>query len=258
MIQGRSLIYRFAAAAPFWIGVMAEVPSLSAGRLRHAAGRIVGHFAENGAPDDGRPPHDGLAPRVARPRAVLLGPGLAVLGGQGTDRHLASGRPSGLGRRVRALPVEAGDTLRAVRSAGWIVSGTHDDGIVRLVNHGTDHAAEGVTSVIAFSFAGERMPWLTYHMAWPMILFTGWVMGVFIDGLVKQWTISEKPGRMVLSILVLTVFILALLIQSAPYLVRHLPFQGTDLVQLQATGLLPGSAGVRNLIRRAAWLSYEG
>ena len=46
MIQGRSLIYRFAAAAPFWIGVMAEVPSLSAGRLRHAAGRIVGHFAD--------------------------------------------------------------------------------------------------------------------------------------------------------------------------------------------------------------------
>ena len=41
------------------------------------------------------------------------------------------------------LPVEAGDTLRAVRSAGWIVSGTRADGIVRIVNHGTDHAAEG-------------------------------------------------------------------------------------------------------------------
>jgi predicted membrane-bound mannosyltransferase/streptogramin lyase len=92
-----------------------------------------------------------------------------------------------------------------------------------------------ITSVVAFSFAGERMPWLTYHMAWPMILFTGWVMGVFIDTLVKQWTTSEKPGRMVLSILVLTVFILALFNTLRALFGANPPFQGTDLVQLQAT-----------------------
>ena len=41
------------------------------------------------------------------------------------------------------LPVEVADDLVAVAAPGWIVSGTHDDGIVRVVNHGTDHALEG-------------------------------------------------------------------------------------------------------------------
>jgi hypothetical protein len=52
LLQGRSLIYRFAAAAPFWVGAMAGVPSVTAGRLRRAATRIVGHFDDHGAPDD--------------------------------------------------------------------------------------------------------------------------------------------------------------------------------------------------------------
>jgi predicted membrane-bound mannosyltransferase/streptogramin lyase len=92
-----------------------------------------------------------------------------------------------------------------------------------------------ITSVVAFSVAGERMPWLTYHMAWPMILFTGWVVGVFIDTLVKQWRTSEKPERMVLSILVLTVFVLALFNTLHALYGANPPFQGTDLIQLQAT-----------------------
>jgi hypothetical protein len=41
------------------------------------------------------------------------------------------------------LPVEAGDDLRVVRAAGWLVSGTQADGIVRVVNHGTDHSVPG-------------------------------------------------------------------------------------------------------------------
>src|SRR5690606_6873191 len=32
-------------------------------------------------------------------------------------------------------------------------------------------------SFVAFTYAGERMPWLTYHIAWPMILITGWALG---------------------------------------------------------------------------------
>ena len=29
--------------------------------------------------------------------------------------------------------------------------------------------------------AGEKMPWLTYHLAWPLILFAGWGIGWLID-----------------------------------------------------------------------------
>jgi hypothetical protein len=41
------------------------------------------------------------------------------------------------------LPAERGDFVRALRAPGWAVSGTADDGIVRIANHGTDHAADG-------------------------------------------------------------------------------------------------------------------
>src|SRR5690606_18753345 len=55
LLQGRSLIYRFAAAAPFWVGALADVPSTDLGTLRRTAMGIVAHFDENGAPD-----HDDL------------------------------------------------------------------------------------------------------------------------------------------------------------------------------------------------------
>lgn len=41
------------------------------------------------------------------------------------------------------LPAEVTDTLEVVRAAGWVIAGTRTDGIVRIINHGTDHAPEG-------------------------------------------------------------------------------------------------------------------
>ena len=103
---------------------IAEVPSLSPGQLRHAASRVVGHFADHGVPDARRPAHHGLARRVARARPVLLRPRLAVLGGQGPARHRAAGRPPG----VDAPTPSRCPSRRATRSArsappGWIVVG---------------------------------------------------------------------------------------------------------------------------------------
>jgi hypothetical protein len=140
LMQGRSLIYRFAAAAPFWVGVLAEVPSLSAGALRHAANRVVGHFDSNQVPDA-----EGLLtlgwhgtwPALAQSYSGPGSPYWAVKGLVGIllpEDHPVWTAPA------EPLPVETGDTLRAVRAAGWIVSGTRADGIVRVVNHGTDHA----------------------------------------------------------------------------------------------------------------------
>jgi hypothetical protein len=44
---------------------------------------------------------------------------------------------------AEALPVQTADQLRVALSPGWIISGTRADGIVRIVNHGTDHAVPG-------------------------------------------------------------------------------------------------------------------
>jgi hypothetical protein len=143
LLQGRSLIYRFAAAAPFWVGVLAEVPSISAGALRHAAGAVVGHFADNGVPDAAglltlgwHGPWRALAQSYSGPGS----PYWAVKGLLGV--MLPADHPV-WAAESEPLPVQGGDTLRAVRAAGWIVSGTSDDGIVRVVNHGTDHATAG-------------------------------------------------------------------------------------------------------------------
>ena len=37
------------------------------------------------------------------------------------------------------------------------------------------------TSLLAYSIAGEKMPWLTVHIALPMILVSGWFFGNIIE-----------------------------------------------------------------------------
>jgi DNA-binding beta-propeller fold protein YncE len=91
-----------------------------------------------------------------------------------------------------------------------------------------------LSAILSLTIAGERMPWLTYHMAWPMILLAGWAIGHIIDSLIPRLAF-EKPQRIGLAILTLIVFILAAFnMLRALYGVTP-PFQGSELVQLQAT-----------------------
>ncbi|MFL0410378.1 DUF2264 domain-containing protein [Microbacterium paludicola] len=143
LIQGRSLIYRFAAAAPFWAGAIAGVPSIPAGALRHAAARIVGHFDANGAPDD----RDLLTMgwhaewrALAQSYSGPASPYWAVKGLIGLA--LPADHPV-WAAPAEPLPIDRGDTLRAIAAPAWIVSATAADGIVRVVNHGTDKALPG-------------------------------------------------------------------------------------------------------------------
>ncbi len=143
LLQGRSLAYRFAAAAPFWVGAMAGVPNHRPGALRHAALAIVDHFAAHGAPDA-----DGVLsigwhdpwPRLAQ---AYSGPGSPYWAGKGMlGLALEATHPVWTDAPV-PLPVASGDVLREVEAPGWIISGTRADGIVRVINHGTDHARPG-------------------------------------------------------------------------------------------------------------------
>ena len=98
-----------------------------------------------------------------------------------------------------------------------------------------------ITSILAFTISGERMPWLTYHMAWPMVLLTGWGIGQIIEGASEKLRQGTLWHRTALSLTALTAFLLA-----AFNVIRSLygatpPFQGAELAQLQATSafLLP-------------------
>ncbi|MCQ3937051.1 MAG: hypothetical protein DPW18_08405 [Chloroflexi bacterium] len=100
-----------------------------------------------------------------------------------------------------------------------------------------------VSSFFAFSFAGERMPWLTVHITLPMILITGWALGHLVDSL--DWE-KLKQQNVPLTLVTLAIFIAstsrAFLLANGPMR----PFQGQELEQLQATYafLLPVVAAI--------------
>jgi uncharacterized protein (TIGR03663 family) len=89
-----------------------------------------------------------------------------------------------------------------------------------------------VMSLVAFSFAGERMPWLTTHIAMPMILTSAWSFSRLLNGF--DWS-SFKWHRGWLVTIIGSLFLLtafrtfSLLLSSSP------PFQGNTLTQLEAT-----------------------
>jgi len=78
------------------------------------------------------------------------------------------------------------------------------------------------------------MPWLTYHMAWPMILLAGWGIGQIIESVIARF-VENKPQQNALAILILVVFALAVFNVSRSLYGATPPFQGTELAQLQAT-----------------------
>lgn len=89
-----------------------------------------------------------------------------------------------------------------------------------------------LSSFLAFSFAGERMPWLTVHITLPLILITGWALGRLIETL--DWE-KLKQQNVALTLLSLAIFIAS--IGQAFIMVNGVlpPFQGQTLEQLQAT-----------------------
>ena len=104
-----------------------------------------------------------------------------------------------------------------------------------------------VMSIIAFSVAGEKMPWLTYHLVWPLILFASWGLGWIID--TTDWEgLRQQKALLVLG----TIFVfftsfaacLIALLGSTP------PFQGKELDQLEATSafLLPAVVTVLSAV----------
>ncbi|MDQ0711456.1 hypothetical protein QFZ55_000908 [Streptomyces luteogriseus] len=136
--QGRSLTYRFGTTAPLWAGVLADATPLPPGRTRRLASGALKHFAERGVPDE---------------RGLLtLGwyrPFLPV-----TQRYSGPASPYWASKAFLGLllpadhpvwtapeepgPVETGDVRRALPAPGWLLHSTASDGIVRLVNHGSD------------------------------------------------------------------------------------------------------------------------
>ena len=90
-----------------------------------------------------------------------------------------------------------------------------------------------ISALFAYSFAGEKMPWLTVHITWPMILLTGWALGNLIEHLDwHAWATRRGALAVALVLMLLTSTVAVFVSLTGPIP----PFQGMELGQLQATG----------------------
>lgn len=89
-----------------------------------------------------------------------------------------------------------------------------------------------ITSLLAYTYAGEKMPWLTVHIALPMILLSGWAFGYLIE--TTNWS-RLRARRGILVVILIIVFATSLAGLLGSLLGASPPFQGKELPQLQAT-----------------------
>ena len=164
LAQGRSLIYRFAAAATLWMGAWTGSPTLEPGLVRRAASGIVRHFVDRAVPDaNGVLSMGWYAPWRALAQSYS-GPGSPYWACKGllglalpadhpvwtaTEQALPSDAvpvgtvpvvPQTLSAGTVPSGTATGYTLANLAAPGWICSTTTSDGIARIINHGTDHA----------------------------------------------------------------------------------------------------------------------
>jgi predicted membrane-bound mannosyltransferase/DNA-binding beta-propeller fold protein YncE len=101
-----------------------------------------------------------------------------------------------------------------------------------------------VSSLLAYTIAGEKMPWLTVHIALPMLLVTGWALGYVVDTI--KWAALKENNRWIILI-----FIPILLISLAVILTSMIsptgPLSGKTLEQLKVTNRILLAVGISGL-----------
>lgn len=138
MYQGRSLTYRFAAAAPLWTGALTGHTPLSPGTTRRLASGTLRYFVDGGAPDA-----DGLLslgwfgrhPAMIQSYSGPASPYWASKGFLGL--LLPADHPVWTAVEEQG-PAERADAVVALPRPGWLIQSTRTDGLVRLHNHGSD------------------------------------------------------------------------------------------------------------------------
>lgn len=169
VLQGRSLIYRFAAAAPLWVGAVHGEPSADYGLLRRAANGMLTAFLSRGVPDEQGILNVGLTRSWPAMAQTYSGPGSPYWAAKGFYGLVLPESHPLWSSRERALPIEEKSFQRRIVAPGWLTSGTQNDGIVRVINHGTDHAEVGATTADSplyarLGYSSRTFPPLGQHM----------------------------------------------------------------------------------------------
>lgn len=140
MHQGRSLCYRMAAAAPFWMGALLDAGTLPPGQIRRTCSGILRHFVEHGVPDERGLLTLGWHHPFLPATQSYSGPGSPYWASKGFIGLLLPPEHPVWTEQEAPMPVETDDLVRAMPAPGFLIQATRHDGIVRLLNHGSDHA----------------------------------------------------------------------------------------------------------------------
>lgn len=89
-----------------------------------------------------------------------------------------------------------------------------------------------ITSLIAYTLAGEKMPWLTVHISFSMLLTAGWAFEIISIHL-KKLPVNQK-GK-ILNYLEVFVFIILWILVFLQLIGNHAPFRGKTQIQLSNT-----------------------
>ncbi|MFE3448579.1 DUF2264 domain-containing protein [Nonomuraea sp. NPDC059194] len=139
--QGRSLCYRFASLAPVWLGALVDATPLAPGQTRKLASSVARHFAERGVPDRRGLLSLGWYDTFLPTTQAYSGPASPYWASKGLLGLLLPPDHPVWTSREQMLTIDEHDLTVAIPTTGLLLHGTRHDGIVRLVNHGSDHGA---------------------------------------------------------------------------------------------------------------------
>ncbi|WP_336644439.1 DUF2264 domain-containing protein [Microbacterium sp. USHLN186] len=138
VFQGRSLIYRWATAAPFWMARREGLEVLDAGRTRRLTSGILKHFVDGGSLDSGVLSLGWQREPIPSMVQSYSGPGSPYWAAKGF-LGLALPADDPMWTAVETpLQIEQEDVRRVLDGPRWLIDARRDDGIVRLHNFGSD------------------------------------------------------------------------------------------------------------------------
>lgn len=135
---GRSLVYRFAAAAAPWLGALTGHTPLTPGATRRLASGTLRHFLDRGAVTPGGLLSLGWYGPYAPVLQSYSGPGSPYWAAKGFLGLLLPGAHPVWTAREEPLPAETADAAAALGTTGLLVQSTAADGLVRVHNHGSN------------------------------------------------------------------------------------------------------------------------
>ncbi|WP_112239958.1 DUF2264 domain-containing protein [Kribbella monticola] len=138
--QGRSLTYRMAAATPYWMGQLLDASPMSPGQTRRLCSGIARHFVQHGVPDERGLLTLGWYDTFLPTTQSYSGPGSPYWASKGFIGLLLPPEHPVWSDPEESVPLDEADQVRSMPAPGWLIHASRHDQLVRLVNHGADHA----------------------------------------------------------------------------------------------------------------------